>query len=94
MMEVHKLKQWEKLPSVAHVDRSTRPQTIARSTGDPFLVSLLDSMGSLSGYRAVLNTSLNRNGEPMVRTWLDAIELFLDCELRYLVVDQILVCKR
>jgi carbamoyltransferase len=94
MMEVHELKQWEKLPSVAHVDRSTRPQTIARATGDPFLVSLLDWMGSLSGYRVVLNTSLNRNGEPIVRTWSDAMNLFLDCQLRYLVVDEMLVCKR
>jgi predicted NodU family carbamoyl transferase len=42
----------------------------------------------------VLNTSLNRNGEPIVRTWSDAMNLFLDCQLRYLVVDEMLVCKR
>lgn len=93
MMEVHSLARPELVPAVAHVDGTSRPQTIARQSGDPFLVELLDRTAAVSGVPALLNTSLNRNGEPIVRTWVDALDLLLDSGLKVLILDDMLITK-
>jgi carbamoyltransferase len=41
----------------------------------------------------VLNTSLNRRGEPMVCSPEDALNMFYGSELQYLVLEDVLVRK-
>jgi carbamoyltransferase len=42
----------------------------------------------------VLNTSLNRQGEPIVCTPEDALTMFVGCDLQYLILEDLLVTKR
>jgi carbamoyltransferase len=41
----------------------------------------------------VLNTSLNRRGEPMICSPTDALNMFFGSDLRYLVMEDVLVAK-
>ena len=93
MMEVHPLSNPELSPSVAHVDGTTRPQTVSRSTGDALLVAVLQRVEEMEGVPMVLNTSLNGPGEPMARNFTDAIQLFSRSGLDAMVVDDILIRK-
>ena len=44
-----------------------------------------------TGNAVVLNTSLNRRGEPMVCTPTDALNMFFGSDLQYLIMEDILV---
>jgi carbamoyltransferase len=57
----------QRIPGVVHVDGTARVQTVARG-GDPFLRALLDALEVLGAPPVVINTSLNRRGEPIVDT--------------------------
>ena len=46
-----------------------------------------------TGNGVVLNTSLNRRGEPMVCSPSDAIDMFFGSDLQYLVMEDVLVTK-
>ena len=47
----------------------------------------------LTGDGVVLNTSLNRRGEPMICSPADALAMFYGSDLRYLVMEDVLVRK-
>jgi carbamoyltransferase len=47
----------------------------------------------LTGNGVVLNTSLNRRGEPMICSPADALDMFLGSDLQYLVMQDVLVRK-
>ena len=61
-----------KVPAVVHVNGTMRPQVM--SDGDnPLLHSLLGAFRSLAGVGAILNTSFNRHGLPIVGSPEDAL---------------------
>ena len=41
----------------------------------------------------VLNTSLNRRGEPIACTPTDALDIFVGSDLAYLVMEDLLITK-
>jgi carbamoyltransferase len=41
----------------------------------------------------VLNTSLNRRGEPMICSPSDALDMFFGSDLEYLVMEDVMVTK-
>jgi carbamoyltransferase len=47
----------------------------------------------LTGNGVVLNTSLNRRGEPVVCTPEDALNMFFGSDLEYLVMEDVLCVK-
>lgn len=65
----------EKIPSVIHVDGTTRPQTV-RPDVLPRYHGLIQAVARKSGLPVVLNTSLNVKGEPIACTPQDAIRCF------------------
>jgi carbamoyltransferase len=77
MLFVHDVApQWrERVPAVVHVDGTARVQTVDRAT-EPMLARLLDRFAELTGLPAVVNTSLNTAGRPMVDDPRDALECF------------------
>ncbi len=81
-----------RIPEVVHVDGTTRPQVVARTT-QPRYYALLERLGELTGAPVVLNTSLNRRGEPIAATPDDALDIFEDSALRYLAMEDLLVTK-
>jgi carbamoyltransferase len=74
-------------PGVVHSDGTVRPQSVRRETY-PALWELLYRYSARSGLPALLNTSLNRHGEPIVGTLLDAMRCIAACSLPILVAGE------
>ena len=81
------------IPEVVHVDGTARAQVVTRKAS-PRYHALLERLGALTGAPVVLNTSLNRRGEPIACTPDDALDVFLGSDLGYLVMQDLLVTKR
>jgi carbamoyltransferase len=80
------------IPAVTHVDGTARVQTVTRD-GDPLYHRLIERFGELSGVPLVLNTSMNRAGEPMVESPLDAARLFRGTELDAMALGRLYLEK-
>lgn len=75
-----------RLGAICHVDGSARVQTVSRAE-IPRIHSLLNCFGAISGIPILLNTSLNRQSEPVIETPLEAIELLLSSGLDGIVIN-------
>lgn len=82
----------ERVPEVVHEDGTSRGQAVSKDT-NPRYYELLEEMEKLTGNGVVLNTSLNRRGEPIVCTPTDAMNMFFGSDLQYLIMEDILVVK-
>jgi carbamoyltransferase len=85
--------QWrQRVPEVVHEDGTARAQVLRREQ-HPRYYDLMVELEKLTGNGVVLNTSLNRRGEPMVCSPSDALDMFFGSDLQYLVMEDILVTK-
>jgi carbamoyltransferase len=82
----------QRLAAVTHVDGTARVQTV-RLEDNPFLYGLLKRVGDRTGVPVLLNTSLNRRGEPIVERPADALALFIQRPIDALVLGDRLVRK-
>ncbi|OYN88185.1 carbamoyltransferase family protein [Parenemella sanctibonifatiensis] len=80
------------LPSVVHVDGTSRAQFVPANCGSP-LAALLGGLKAVTGWGVVLNTSFNLADEPIVETPDDAIRTFYSCGLDALALGPFLVTK-
>ena len=86
-------KSWkERVPEVVHQDGTSRAQALERDC-NPRYYALIEELEKLTGNGVVLNTSLNRRGEPVVCTPEDALNMFFGSDLEYLVMEDILCTK-
>ncbi len=81
-----------KMPSTTHVNNTARVQTVARAT-DPLFYELIRGVEKETGCPAVLNTSFNIKGQPIVETPLDAISTFYGTGMDHLIMGNYLVSK-
>ena len=81
-----------RIPEVVHEDGTARVQVVGRDQ-NPRYYALLESMEQLTGNGVLLNTSLNRRGEPIVCSPQDALDMFVGSDLEYLVLEDYLVTK-
>ncbi|MCB2426893.1 carbamoyltransferase family protein [Methylophaga pinxianii] len=81
-----------RIPEVVHEDGTARAQIVTRATNARYY-ELIEEMEKLTGNAVVLNTSLNRRGEPMVCSPTDALNMFFGSDLQYLVMEDILITK-
>ncbi len=82
----------ERVPEVVHEDGTARAQVVTRES-NPRYYALIEELEKLTGNGVILNTSLNRRGEPMVCSPEDALNMFFGSDLQYLVMEDILVTK-
>jgi len=82
-----------RIPEVVHEDGTARAQIVSRDT-NPRYYALIEELAKRTGNAVVLNTSLNRRGEPMVCSPSDALNMFFASDLEYLVMEDVLVTKR
>jgi carbamoyltransferase len=75
-----------------HVDLTTRPQ-ICSPTDNPLFHQLLLAFGVHHGLAALLNTSFNESGYPMVSSPTDAIVTFLHTDIDVLVIGMTVIRK-
>jgi carbamoyltransferase len=80
------------IPSVVHVDGTTRPQQVEQRT-HPRFFRLIERVGRASGRGVVLNTSLNVKGEPIACTPLDALRCLFSSGLDALAIEGFWVGK-
>lgn len=80
LLAKYMLRDFEVLPErrseiegVVHVNGSSRIQTISSYEDNPFIYSLLDYLEKNYGVKALINTSFNKRGEPIVHTVENAI---------------------
>jgi carbamoyltransferase len=74
-----------RMPAAVHVDGTTRPQEVDPASGD-LLAALLHEWGDRAG-GALVNTSFNGRGEPIVSSAADAVACFRRLGLDFLVLD-------
>jgi carbamoyltransferase len=86
-------KKWrKKIPAVTHFDGTARVQTVSKSSNFKFY-KLIKNFHKLTGVPAIINTSFNVNGEPIVMTPTDAIKTFYSCGLDFLVIGPYIMSK-
>jgi carbamoyltransferase len=82
----------EALAAITHVDGTARVQTVSREQNERYY-ALIREVGELTGVPAVLNTSFNIRGEPIVHSVEDALKCFLTTGLDALFAGDFLVVK-
>ena len=86
--------EWrERIPEVVHVNETCRPQVVDKHI-NPKFYEVIDMFYKKSGVPVVINTSLNRKGEPIVCTPYDAMVMFKGSGLEYLAIGDYMVTKR
>ncbi len=73
------------LPGITHADDSARVQTVGEDE-NPILRKLIVEFEKLSGVPVLLNTSFNRNGEPVVCTPENALDCFMKTKMDALAI--------
>ncbi|GAB3935013.1 carbamoyltransferase [Micromonospora vulcania] len=82
-----------RIPAVTHVDGSARPQTVHRDT-NPGYWALIEQFRQLTGVPAVVNTSFNLAGDPIVNSAADAVDTFVRAkEIDLLVLGDAVVAR-
>lgn len=82
----------ERVPEVVHEDGTARAQVVTKDANQRYY-GLLQELEKKTGNGVVLNTSLNRRGEPMVCSPTDALNMFFGSDLQFLIMEDILVVK-
>ncbi|MED4012954.1 carbamoyltransferase C-terminal domain-containing protein [Priestia aryabhattai] len=86
-------KEWrDRIPSIVHVDGSTRPQTVKKEANLTYW-KLINSFYKKTGVPLVLNTSFNIKGQPIVCTPMQAIKTFYSSGLDVLILQNYLITK-
>ena len=83
----------EPLAGVISPDRSCRPQMVDDDCPSRF-AALLREVQRRTGIGALLNTSFNIHGEPLVCTPAEAVNVFRHCDADALVIGPALVPGR
>ncbi|MBU0468233.1 MAG: carbamoyltransferase [Candidatus Omnitrophica bacterium] len=85
--------EWkDRIPEVVHVDGTCRPQLVDEKT-NPRYHKLISYFHERTGVPVVINTSLNRRGEPMICSPEDALLMFKESGLDYLAMGDFLITK-
>ncbi len=82
----------DRIPEVVHKDGTARTQIVNRETNARYY-ELLQAHEKKRGVPVLLNTSLNRRGEPMVCSPQDALNMFFGSDLEFLIMEDVLVTK-
>ena len=80
------------IPATLHVDNTGRVQTVNKSDNDKFY-NLLVEFYNITNVPVLLNTSFNRGGEPIVETPKDALVMFCNTPMDYLILNDYIIWK-
>jgi carbamoyltransferase len=80
------------IAAAVHIDGSARVQSVTRDQNERYY-DLIKIFAAKAGVPAVLNTSFNLKGEPIVNSPFDAIRTFYTSGLDALILDRCLIVK-
>jgi len=87
-------KKWRnKIPSVVHVDGSSRLQVVDKKQNSLYY-HLIKEFGKLSGIPILINTSFNVQEEPIVCSPMDAYKCMMGTKIDYLIIDKFLIKRK
>jgi carbamoyltransferase len=92
MLLVSRAKKDKPLPAVTHIDNSARVQTV-REEEDPIYYALIKSFYEKTDCPAIINTSFNVRGEPIVCSPREAYRCFMRTNMDCLVMGSFLLDK-
>jgi len=81
----------EKCPSAVHIDGTVRAQIVNYHEENKDIIAALKMYKQMTNKPAFINTSYNRHGEPIVMTEKEAIDRFLESNIHYLIIDNIMI---
>lgn len=81
------------IPAVTHADYSARIQTVKRED-NPIYYDLINEYYKLTGVPAIINTSFNVRGEPIVCRPEEAYKCFMRTNMDYLAMGNFLLDKK
>lgn len=81
------------VPAIVHIDGSSRPQIVSKNANRKFW-NLIFHFHKLTGVPVILNTSFNGLGEPIVCSPQDAICMFYNSALDYLIINDFIIQKK
>jgi carbamoyltransferase len=81
------------IPAVTHLDYSARIQTV-KHEDKPDYHDLISEFARITGCAAIVNTSFNVRGEPIVCTPEEAYKCFMRTEMDILVIEDFILYKR
>lgn len=85
---------WSEMPAGCHqADHSARPQILTKEA-NPEVYEILESFNDLTGRGALINTSFNLHGYPIVNTPQEAIDVLTKSGLDVLALNNFLIIKR
>ena len=85
--------RWHEIAAGTHpYDRTCRVQILERRA-NPEYYRLIERFRDRTGIAAVLNTSLNLHGDPMVNSPEDALRTLLESDLAFLALEDFLISK-
>lgn len=87
-----KVKKSKSIPAVTHIDNTSRIQTV-RKEDNPRFYNLIKKFKEITGMPMVLNTSLNRGGEPIIETPEEALLFLNDTDVDALVLEDRFIRK-
>ena len=82
----------KELGAITHKDGTCRIQTVNSKMNEK-VTTLLNKFKEVTGIPAILNTSFNDNGEPIVESPEDAVRSFKNMDIDYLVIGNFVVRK-
>lgn len=83
----------KEIPATLHpYDQTCRPQILKRED-NPAYYDIIREFKKLTGVGAILNTSFNLHGEPIVCTPEDAIRTFRKSDLKHLLLEDYLISQ-
>ena len=83
-----------KFPAAVHQADGTARAQLLKKEQNPILWNLIFKLYEKTGIPALLNTSFNLHGEPIVRTIQDALRVFGKSELEVLWLDEHIIEKK
>jgi len=92
MLYTHLALRPEQTAAVAHVDGTSRVQTVSAEQ-NPYLYRILDAFQRRTGVPVLINTSFNLRGEPIVSSPSDALRTFFASGIDCLALEDCFVDK-
>ena len=79
---------WDKIPSIVHVDKTARVQTVTKEQNENYY-NLIEAFRDETSVPIIFNTSFNLAGEPLVETIDDAIDTLRNSALDYMYLPEL-----
>ncbi|MDO8552930.1 MAG: carbamoyltransferase C-terminal domain-containing protein [bacterium] len=81
------------IPSLVHKDGTCRTQSVTPQSNKKYY-ELIKAYDAITGVPAILNTSFNLGGEPIIESPHDALDTFTRTSMDYLILEDYIITKR